>query len=211
MAAQVALLGGGLQLHSCSCSAITRSATTNLSNLQLQPQFQCVGLGSSRNASAGSVTVNATKKKGWFDDPFDYGPDDVEDTMGELMSQGAQGAEDPTGRPTSDNESGYLDFPEGFMPEIASLGTLIRNDVRKCLCIVSGGVYDNVLFFPVIQLLKNRFPGVKIDVMATVRGKQASLPPPFLPSLCRSPHIQLICDEYQNPRILPARLSSSGN
>jgi len=118
--------------------------------------------------------VPSAKQKWWLDDPFDYGPDEEEDTMGELMSQGPQGAEDPKPPPDPDSEFGYLDFPAGFMPEIANLGNLIRNDVRKCLCIVSGGVYENVLFFPVIQLLKNRYPGVKIDVMATARGKQVS-------------------------------------
>lgn len=88
------------------------------------------------------------------------------------MSTGPQSAEDPTGKPNPNSEFGYLEFPPGYMPEIASLGTMLRNDVRKCLCVVAGGVYENLLFFPVIQLLKNRYPGVKIDVMATARGKQ---------------------------------------
>lgn len=171
MAAQVAL-GGGLAIYSCAIARSSRAVFPATHPSKLQPRL----FGSSRNPkfdNASSSAVSA-KKKGWFDDPFDYGPDDEEDTMGELMSQGPQGAEDPKPAPNPDSEFGYLDFPAGFMPEIASLGTLIRNDVRRCLCIVSGGVYENVLFFPVIQLLKNRYPGVKIDVMATSRGKQVS-------------------------------------
>lgn len=37
---------------------------------------------------------------------------------------------------------------------------------------ISGGVYENLLFFPAIQLLKDRYPGVQIDVVASARGKQ---------------------------------------
>lgn len=37
---------------------------------------------------------------------------------------------------------------------------------------MSGGVYENLLYFPVIQLIKNRYPGVEIDVIASARGKQ---------------------------------------
>ncbi|KAG0567766.1 hypothetical protein KC19_7G158800 [Ceratodon purpureus] len=171
MAAQVAL-GGASHLYSCSIACVSSSVSSNPS--KLQPR----AFGSSRNvrldnaSASSSHAVRAKKKMGWFDDPFDYGPDDEEDTMGELMSQGAQGAEDPIPERDEENEFGYLDFPAGFMPEVSALGTLIRNDIRRCLCFISGGVYDNLLFFPVIQLLKNRYPGVKIDVMATPRGKQ---------------------------------------
>jgi len=35
-----------------------------------------------------------------------------------------------------------------------------------------GGVYENVLFFPVVQMLKDRYPGVLVDVVASARGKQ---------------------------------------
>lgn len=173
MAAQVAL-GGATHLYSCSIACVSSSVSSNPS--KLQPR----AFGSSRNvrldnaSASSSHAVRAKKKMGWFDDPFDYGPDDEEDTMGELMSQGAQGAEDPIPERDEENEFGYLDFPAGFMPEVSALGTLIRNDIRRCLCFISGGVYDNLLFFPVIQLLKNRYPGVKIDVMATPRGKQVS-------------------------------------
>lgn len=173
MAAQVALGGGLASSHLYSAVAARASSSLSPSNPSKLPPR---AFGSSRNArleNASSTAVSA-KKKGWFDDPFDYGPDDEEDTMGELMSQGPQSAEDPIPARDPDSEFGYLDFPAGFMPEIASLGTLIRNDVRRCLLYMSGGVYNNLLFFPVIQLLKNRFPGVKIDVMATPRGKQVS-------------------------------------
>lgn len=37
---------------------------------------------------------------------------------------------------------------------------------------VSGGVYENLLFFPAIQLIKDRYPGVQVDVLASARGKQ---------------------------------------
>ena len=37
---------------------------------------------------------------------------------------------------------------------------------------ISGGVYENLLFFPAIQLIKDRYPGVQVDVVASGRGKQ---------------------------------------
>ena len=181
-AAMAALAGGLASSHLCSAGIAGASSTLSPSNpSKLQPH----AFGSSWNnaradnangsANASSTAVRATKKKlWWFDDPFDYGPDDEEDTMGELMSQGAQGAEDPIPPRDPDNKYGFLDFPAGYMPEISTLGTMIRNDIRRCLCYISGGVYENLLFFPVIQMLKNRYPGVKIDVMATPRGKQVS-------------------------------------
>ncbi|CAI5476091.1 unnamed protein product [Closterium sp. Yama58-4] len=106
-----------------------------------------------------------------FDDPFDYGEDpDME--YGDLLSSGKQDAVDP--RPPTDTTSneGWLKFPSGHNPEIASLGLYIRDDVRSCAILVAGGVYENLLFFPVISLLKEKYPGVKIDVAAPPRGKQ---------------------------------------
>lgn len=94
--------------------------------------------------------------------------------MGEFMLQGLQGVEDFKFVLNFDSEFGYLDFFVGFMFEIVSLGMLIWNDVWRCLCIVFGGVYENVFFFFVIQLLKNWYLGVKIDVMVIFRGKQVS-------------------------------------
>lgn len=38
---------------------------------------------------------------------------------------------------------------------------------------ISGGVYENLLFFPTIQLIKDRYPGVQVDVLSSARGKQA--------------------------------------
>lgn len=140
--------------------------------------------------------AKATKKKqGWFDDPFNYGEDeeqDGEEEFGQLLSRGVQDARDPIPDRDEDSAMGFLDFPAGYMPEIASLGTLIRNDVRRCLCIVSGGVYENLLFFPVIQLLKNRYPGVKIDIMAGARGKQVIPPLPLSLSLSHTPHLHAL-------------------
>ncbi|XP_024385190.1 photosynthetic NDH subunit of subcomplex B 1, chloroplastic [Physcomitrium patens] len=171
MAGQMALGGGLSTSHLCS-SSITRSESSLSSSNPSKLQPRAFGSTSNIRVHNASSVVASAKKKGWFDDPFDYGADEEEDTMGELMSQGPQEAEDPRPSRDPDSESGYLDFPAGFMPEVASLGTLIRNDVRRCLCMVSGGVYENLLFFPVIQMLKNRYPGVRIDVMATPRGKQ---------------------------------------
>ncbi len=115
--------------------------------------------------------VVARAKKGWFDDPFDYGPDE-DITNGDLMAEGKQSAEEQTLFRDPDSRDGYLDFPAGYNIEIASLGTLVRHDVRRCCCLVAGEVYDNLLFFPVIQLLKERWPGVQVDIMASERGKQ---------------------------------------
>lgn len=56
--------------------------------------------------------------------------------------------------------------------EIASLPLKIRGDVRRCCCVISGGVYENLLFFPVIQLIKDRYPGVQIDVVTSARGNR---------------------------------------
>jgi hypothetical protein len=188
MAAQVALGGGLASSHLC----IARASSSNL------PKLQPRAFGSARGNARGEnarvrVRARTEKKLGWFDDPFDYGPDEEEDTMGELMSRGAQSAEDPSPPHDADSEFGYLDFPAGYMPEIASLGTLIRNDVRRCLCFISGGVYENLLFFPVIQLLKNRYPGVKIDVMATPRGKQVSSTTYLSTSLHVSSRLSFLC------------------
>lgn len=110
------------------------------------------------------------KKNPWLD-PFDYGEDpDME--YGELYSDGKQDAEYPRPPDNPDSEFGFLKFPKGYNVEIASLGAMLRGDVRVCLCMVAGGVYENLLFFPVIQLLRDRYPGVRIDMIATARGKQ---------------------------------------
>ncbi|KAG6513946.1 hypothetical protein ZIOFF_024283 [Zingiber officinale] len=60
----------------------------------------------------------------------------------------------------------------GFNVELASLASKVRGDVCLCCCVISGGVYENLLFFPVIQLIKDRYPGVQINVVASPRGKQ---------------------------------------
>lgn len=116
------------------------------------------------------VTPQAKKKNSWLD-PFDDG-DDPDGEFGSLFVDGKQD-EDP--RPPDDPNSpyGFLKFPPGYSVEIASLALKVRGDVRRCCCVISGGVYENLLFFPTIQLLKDRYPGVQIDVLASARGKQA--------------------------------------
>ncbi|KAJ4958620.1 hypothetical protein NE237_025731 [Protea cynaroides] len=115
-----------------------------------------------------SIAANA-KKNPWLD-PFDYG-DDPEMEYGSLFSEGKQD-EDPRPPDNPDNPYGFLKFPSGYNVEIASLGSKVRGDVRRCCCIVSGGVYENLLFFPAIQMIKDRYPGVQIDVVTSPRGKQ---------------------------------------
>ncbi|MQL75552.1 hypothetical protein Taro_007913 [Colocasia esculenta] len=123
-------------------------------------------------ATAGRLNVcaNAKKKNNPWLDPFDDGYDpDME--YGSLFSDGKQ-EEDPRPPDDPNNPYGFLKFPAGYNVEVASLGLKVRGDVRRCCCVVSGGVYENLLFFPVIQLLKNRYPGVQVDVIAGPRGKQ---------------------------------------
>jgi hypothetical protein len=116
-----------------------------------------------------SLNARPKKKNRWLD-PFDDGEDpDIE--YGSVFSDGKQGEDDrPPDNPNSLN--GFLKFPAGYSVEIASLGLKIRGDVRRCCCMVSGGVYENLLFFPTIQLIKDRYPGVQVDVFASERGKQ---------------------------------------
>ncbi|CAL5444214.1 unnamed protein product [Camellia sinensis] len=119
-----------------------------------------------------TLIPNATKKKKnpWLD-PFDDG-DDPELQYGSLFTDGKQ-EEDPRPPDNPENPYGFLKFPMGYSVEIASLGLKIRGDVRRCCCVVSGGVYENLLFFPAIQLIKDRYPGVQVDVVAAGRGKQS--------------------------------------
>ncbi|KAJ8536210.1 hypothetical protein K7X08_034611 [Anisodus acutangulus] len=90
---------------------------------------------------------------------------------GSLFADGKQ-AEDPRPPDNPDNPYGFLKFPMGYSVEIASLGLKIRGDVRRCCCVIDGGVYENLLFFPTIQMIKDRYPGVQVDILATARGKQ---------------------------------------
>ncbi|CAN0862460.1 Photosynthetic NDH subunit of subcomplex B 1, chloroplastic [Linum grandiflorum] len=117
-----------------------------------------------------TTRVNLKKKNPWLD-PFDDGPD-PEREFGSLFADGKQDEDDrPPENP--DNPYGFLKFPAGYTVEIASLALKVRGDVRVCCCVVAGGVYENLLFFPTIQLLKDRYPGVQIDVITSERGKQA--------------------------------------
>eukprot|EP00262_Sarcandra_glabra_P013174 TRINITY_DN3598_c0_g1_i3.p1 TRINITY_DN3598_c0_g1~~TRINITY_DN3598_c0_g1_i3.p1 ORF type:complete len:404 (-),score=69.87 TRINITY_DN3598_c0_g1_i3:203-1414(-) len=116
-----------------------------------------------------AIAPQAKKKNPWLD-PFDYG-DDPEMENGSLFSDGKQ-EEDPRPPDNPNNPYGFLKFPYGYNPEVASLGLKVRGDVRRCCCVVSGGVYENLLFFPTIQLIKDRYPGVLVDVVTSSRGKQ---------------------------------------
>lgn len=119
-----------------------------------------------------SILLTQAKKKNPWLDLFDDGEDDPDMEYGSLFTDGKQ-EEDPRPADNPDNPYGFLKFPQGYAVEIASLALKVRGDVRRCCCVVSGGVYENLLFFPVIQLLKDRYPGVQIDVLASARGKQA--------------------------------------
>ncbi|KAK4485817.1 hypothetical protein RD792_008464 [Penstemon davidsonii] len=116
------------------------------------------------------IRPNAKEKNQWLD-LFDQG-DDPDMEYGSLFSEGKQD-EDPRPPDNPDNPYGFLKFPMGYSVEIASLGLKIRGDVRRCCCLISGGVYENLLFFPAIQLIKDRYPGVQIDVITSARGKQS--------------------------------------
>ncbi|XP_060205184.1 photosynthetic NDH subunit of subcomplex B 1, chloroplastic [Lycium barbarum] len=118
---------------------------------------------------SGILRPNCKKNNPWLD-PFDYG-DDPEMEYGSLFADGKQ-EEDPRPPDNPDNPYGFLKFPMGYSVEIASLGLKIRGDVRRCCCVIDGGVYENLLFFPTIQMIKDRYPGVQVDILATPRGKQ---------------------------------------
>ncbi|MCD7449455.1 Photosynthetic NDH subunit of subcomplex B 1, chloroplastic [Datura stramonium] len=118
---------------------------------------------------SGKFCPNAKKKNPWLD-PFDYG-DDPEMEYGSLFADGKQD-EDPRPPDNPDNPYGFLKFPMGYSVEIASLGLKLRGDVRRCCCVIDGGVYENLLFFPAIQMIKDRYPGVQVDILTTPRGKQ---------------------------------------
>lgn len=116
-----------------------------------------------------TTLIPNAKENRWLD-PFNDG-EDPEMEYGSLFADGKQ-EEDPTLPNNPDNPYGFLKFPAGFSVEVASLGSKLRGDVRRCCCMISGGVYENLLFFPVIQLIKDRYPGVQVDVVTTGRGKQ---------------------------------------
>ncbi|GMI91920.1 NAD(P)H DEHYDROGENASE SUBUNIT 48, Photosynthetic NDH subcomplex B 1 [Hibiscus trionum] len=117
-----------------------------------------------------SVRTHAKKKNPWLD-PFEDEVEDPYSEYGSLFTDGKQ-EEDPRPPDNPDNPYGFLKFPMGFTVELASLPLKIRGDVRRCCCVISGGVYENLLFFPVIQLIKDRYPGVQVDILASARGKQ---------------------------------------
>ncbi|XP_047339151.1 photosynthetic NDH subunit of subcomplex B 1, chloroplastic [Impatiens glandulifera] len=142
----------------------THFSKRSFSNLPLQDQSL-----STTKRSPSQFRLNSTKKNPWLD-PFDDG-EDTNMEYGEYYSDGKQ-EENP--RPPDDPNStrGFLKFPKGYSVEVASVGLKVRGDVRRCCCVISGGVYENLLFFPVIQLIKDRYPGVQVDIIASDRGKQ---------------------------------------
>lgn len=123
-----------------------------------------------RRDGPGPARAKKKKKNPWLD-PFDDG-EDPDAEYGSLFADGKQ-EEDPRPPDNPDSPYGFLKFPMGYNVEIAGLALKVRGDVRRCCCVVSGGVYENLLFFPAIQLIKDRYPGVQVDVVASARGKQA--------------------------------------
>ncbi|CAD6342483.1 unnamed protein product [Miscanthus lutarioriparius] len=117
-----------------------------------------------------SVAAWSAKKKNPWLDPFDDGPDEEFDYQG--MFSGGKQEEDPRPPENPANPYGFLRFPQGYNPELDSLASKVRGDVLRACCVVSGGVYESVLFFPVVQMVKDRYPGVLVDVVASARGKQ---------------------------------------
>ena len=43
--------------------------------------------------------------------------------------------------------------------------------MQRACCIVSGGMYENVVFFPIVQMVKDQYPGVLVDVVSSARDK----------------------------------------
>ncbi|CAI9113873.1 OLC1v1014567C1 [Oldenlandia corymbosa var. corymbosa] len=168
MAATSSLLSNSISKLLGPTSSIPFTSLNNASQTQScfssDPQPFCT------TRKLNKIRANAKKKNSWLD-PFDDGEDpDME--YGSLFSDGKQD-EDPRLPDDPNSPRGFLKFPTGFSVEVASLGSKIRGDVRRCCCIISGGVYENLLFFPTIQLIKDRYPGVQIDTVTTERGKQA--------------------------------------
>ncbi|XP_062089988.1 photosynthetic NDH subunit of subcomplex B 1, chloroplastic [Humulus lupulus] len=151
---------------------LPKSFSPFLKKPPLLPQTHFVKLAflNSRRPKRPSLKTHAGDNKDHWLDFFDDGEDpDME--YGSLFTDGKQ-EEDPRPPDNPVNPYGFLKFPMGFNVEIAPLGLKVRGDVRRCCCMVSGGVYENLLFFPVIQLIKDRYPGVLIDVVSSERGKQ---------------------------------------
>ncbi|XP_052164993.1 photosynthetic NDH subunit of subcomplex B 1, chloroplastic [Oryza glaberrima] len=158
-----------MQTPTMSTSMATPAKLPSPPSLPIARQCCCHLLQLGRRGGAGVARASAKKKNPWLD-PFDDGPDDEFDYRGAFS--GGKQEEDP--RPPEDpaNPYGFLRFPAGYNPELDSLASKVRRDVRRACCVVSGGVYENVLFFPVVQLLRDRYPGVVVDVVASARGKQ---------------------------------------
>lgn len=158
-----------MQTPTMSTSMATPAKLPSPPSLPIARQCCCHLLQLGRRGGAGVARASAKKKNPWLD-PFDDGPDDEFDYRGAFS--GGKQEEDPRPPEDPENPYGFLRFPAGYNPELDSLASKVRRDVRRACCVVSGGVYENVLFFPVVQLLRDRYPGVVVDVVASARGKQ---------------------------------------
>lgn len=142
---------------SSTLNSNTLSLPSSAHTHYLKPTFLNPGLDNhSQCTKRPSVQLHAKKKNPWlWLDFFDYG-DDPDMEYGSMYTDGKQ-EEDPTLPDNPEKGYGFLKFPQGYAVEVASLGLKIRGDVRRCCCIISGGVYENLLFFPAIQLIKDRY------------------------------------------------------
>lgn len=76
-----------------------------------------------------SVAAWSAKKKNPWLDPFDDGPDEEFDYQG--MFSGGKQEEDPRPPEDPENPYGFLRFPQGYNPELDSLASKVRGDVRR--------------------------------------------------------------------------------
>uniref|UniRef100_A0A453HF76 Uncharacterized protein n=1 Tax=Aegilops tauschii subsp. strangulata TaxID=200361 RepID=A0A453HF76_AEGTS len=164
-------LHGQMQTPTMPTPMATRPTSTMAPKLPApSTPRQCYLLPGRRAGLArGAPSASSKKRNPWLD-PFDDGPDEEFDYTG--VYSGGKQEEDPRPPEDAENPYGFLRFPMGYMPELDSLASKVRGDVRRVCCVVSGGVYENVLFLPVVQMLKDRYPGVLVDVVASARGKQ---------------------------------------
>jgi ADP-heptose:LPS heptosyltransferase len=86
---------------------------------------------------------------------------------------GERQKENPALPKDPNSKAGFVQVPAGYLPEFADYGIFVRGDVRMCICLVAGDVVENLLFFPVLEQLRRRYPGVIVDIFANERGKQA--------------------------------------
>eukprot|EP00898_Chlorokybus_atmophyticus_P001776 jgi/Chlat1/259/Chrsp1S03157 len=73
----------------------------------------------------------------------------------------------------SNDGTGYLDFPQMYNPELATLGVYLRGDSQNVLTVTAGGIGEQLLFFPVLEVLKEQNPEARIDVVCPPEAKPA--------------------------------------